>query len=678
MRLRLDHLELTCKRATYKVPFASFSYFYGEMGAGKSTIARLIDYCFGGGLEMTPALQSEFVSAALELTINDVPLRVERSANANQVFASWGVDEGRQQLILPARAADGEVLTGTGVEVLSDLIFHLAGIKPPMIRRNKTRDEAGLERLSFRDLFWYCYLDQDSIDNSFFHLDGEADVFKRRKSRAVLGYLLGYNQQRVAELESELEEVRSDRIGAAEAAEALEASLKEAGIESDVDISVRLTTLASEKGSVERSIATLREDLKASKSHITERLTDRARQLVSEVMSVREAIAQVETNVGQHRRHRNELLSLSTKFQRVTSARAVLDGVAFVRCPRCTQSLPHREDEKCALCGQADAPVPETVVATTEADLASRQSELEEVIRSQQEQLRVLRVRESRLSEEKERVDTTLAAELEQYDSAYLSQVLDAERRLAAVNEESRFLERLRALPIRVESLKKKADQLKGKESGIRRDLKEARAAAEKDLTNLRLLGELFLDCLVRSKLAGFTSEDIVSLSSPSFLPSITDRSSGATAVTSFDTIGSGGKKTLFKCCFAVAVHRMAQRVGSVLPKMLVIDSPMKNISERENRAQFEGFHAMLYELAASELQDVQFVMIDKEFCPPSADIKSEVHVRHMTVDNADAPPLIEYFRERAAGSASESQVDSSEQADDKIVDDSPDHGIAE
>lgn len=647
MKLRLNHLELTCRRAVYTVPFGDFTYFYGEMGAGKSTIARLIDYCVGGGLDMTPALQSEFVSATLDFNINNVPIRVERAANANQVVASWGTQADAQQLIVPARVAAGEVLPNTGVEVLSDLLFYLAGVQPPKVRRSRLKDDSELQRLSFRDLFWYCYLDQDRIDSSFFYLDNGADFPRRLKSRTVLAYLLGYNQQRVAELEADLDGVRAERVTAAEVAESLEGSLEEAGFETDNEIAARLQTLDAERKKLDAAIQALRSDLSAAKTHVTERLTDRARQLVSEVQAIRDAIAQVDATIEQHRRHRNELLSLSTKFQRVTAARAVLNGVEFERCPRCTQPLPPHAEAVCLLRGQPDTADTGPVVTATEVDLAGRRAELEELIKTQQEQLRVLRVRESRLVDEKQQVDATLCIELQRYDSAYLSEALETERRLAAVTEEARFLERLRVLPARVETLKNKAVALQAREIEIRRHLREAREAAEKDLTNVYLLRDLFLDCLVRAKLPGFTTEDIVSLSSPNFLPSIMDRTSGEAAVSSFDTLGSGGKKTLFKCCFAVAVHRLARRIGSVLPTLLIIDSPMKNISERENRAQFEGFHAMLYELAEGELGNVQFIMIDKEFCAPPPERKVKLRSRHMTVDKDSDPPLIEYFRER-------------------------------
>ena len=56
----LSSLTLAFKRDTEIITLAGASYFYGQMGAGKTSIARLIDYCLGGDIALSPALQSEF------------------------------------------------------------------------------------------------------------------------------------------------------------------------------------------------------------------------------------------------------------------------------------------------------------------------------------------------------------------------------------------------------------------------------------------------------------------------------------------------------------------------------------------------------------------------------------------------------------------------------------------
>jgi hypothetical protein len=221
------------------------------------------------------------------------------------------------------------------------------------------------------------------------------------------------------------------------------------------------------------------------------------------------------------------------------------------------------------------------------------------------------------------------------------------EQRKAAIGQEFKELNRLTALPKAVVELQKRADSLASDESRLRRELKDARQAAEKDTRNLVRLEELFLDCLVRSKIPGFTPMDKVSIASPDFLPQVTSPEAGEVILTSFSNLGSGGKKTLFKCCFAVAVHRLANEIDAHLPSFLIIDSPMKNISERANREQFEGFHAMLYDLASTELSATQFILIDKEFCGPDEDRskKLQLYVRRMSPSDPEAPPLIRTYK---------------------------------
>jgi hypothetical protein len=71
----------------------------------------------------------------------------------------------------------------------------------------------------------------------------------------------------------------------------------------------------------------------------------------------------------------------------------------------------------------------------------------------------------------------------------------------------------------------------------------------------------------------------------------------------------------------------------------------MKNISERENRSQFEGLHDLLFELAETEFQNTQIILIDKEIrFPQSASL--DFYARHMKPDGeGDDQPLIPYYR---------------------------------
>src|SRR5512146_3240123 len=110
MKFFIRQLVLNCKAAQETLKLSGFNYYYGQMGAGKSTIARLIDFCLGGRLEYTPALQQEFVSATLDLVIEGKSLLLTRNSGENKVEAQWTDGDQPYQILIPARSAEGEVL----------------------------------------------------------------------------------------------------------------------------------------------------------------------------------------------------------------------------------------------------------------------------------------------------------------------------------------------------------------------------------------------------------------------------------------------------------------------------------------------------------------------------------------------------------------------------------------
>jgi hypothetical protein len=280
-----------------------------------------------------------------------------------------------------------------------------------------------------------------------------------------------------------------------------------------------------------------------------------------------------------------------------------------------------------------------------ERDIQSRISELDSLIEEQDKQLGFTFRYLQELGVKKKALDHAISKATVDYDSSYLSAVLVLERRHSAINQQLTDLEKLEQLAAKILELQTQAEKFVEKESKIRAALKLARVAAEKDTGNLNRLKALFLDCLVRSKVAGFLPTDIVEIKSPHFLPEVMGKDTGDLIFTEFANIGSGGKKTLFKCCFALAVHRLVKEVGGLLPEVLIVDSSMKNISERENFDTFKGFHDLIYELALDELRGTQFVIIDKEVCLPPESFNVPFKQRHMTPSNPEFPPLIGYYR---------------------------------
>ena len=83
-------------------------------------------------------------------------------------------------------------------------------------------------------------------------------------------------------------------------------------------------------------------------------------------------------------------------------------------------------------------------------------------------------------------------------------------------------------------------------------------------------------------------------------------------------TAGSGGKKSLFKACYAISIHRLASRRGLPIPGLLILDTPTKNIGENINKDEVESFYNALYHYSMTDLAQTQIIIIEKEYHPPS------------------------------------------------------------
>lgn len=646
MRLALKKLHLSLHKSIERVDLPRVVYFFGPIGSGKSSIGRLIDFCLGGSYDWTPALQAEMVSAALEMSVNDVPVTLHRDRDSGQVMAAWQEGDETLQVLVPTRTGTNEVLPNSGVVVLSDLLFYLAKEEPPYVRRRKGTPEERLERLSFRDLFRFCYLDQDGMDNVFFRLDSDNYPI-RAKGVDALRYVLGYRTEQVAELEARLQELREQRLGLLSGAQALAKALMDAGLD---DINAYDAKIESTKAEIDRALAAAQaaRQQRAPAPHAAEELREHARRLAQEQIALEQASSDIDLRIGELERHINELQMLSVRFQRTASARMILGGVDFSSCPRCTQILPPREAGLCAVCGQPEhitdamGALGETVV---NEDLRARQAELKETLGRMRGQRRAVQQRAAEIAAERNAADRSLEVRLKEYDSAFLSQALQHERTVATLEQRLEAMLRYRKLPDVLQEQQTKAEALKIDEAELRTKLEKAKKSAFNDRKNVELLGELFLDCLVRAKFPDVRSDYRVEIDPATFYPRIPLGVNDALVVLSFDNAGSGGMKALFKTCYALALHRVCVRTGgSGLPPVLIIDTPTKNVSSVENPEVIAAFFRLVYELAAGELVKTQFVIIDNEFTAVPEDIDLPIHSRHLVNGDPNNPPLIPYL----------------------------------
>ena len=649
MKFHLSELTLQCKRSREVISFApQATVFHGQISAGKSSVARLIDFCFGGDLERTPAIAAELVRVSLIARIGQYEVLFERDAvGSNQVQVTWQDELGDRASVSAPLVVPSEVppIWSDNVFNLSDLIFFLAGLAPMRVRRSKRDSDSPLVRLSFRDLLWYCYLEQDHLDSSFYKL---MEPFRELKSRDVMRFVVGFYTDRMNDLEARLVDLTDEKNGKIQAVEKIREFLKQFGYDSERAISMESARARDELRATEAELEGVR-NAHSNKTHFADDLRSILRDLGTRLDQERQTLADQTLRIDEQKTLRSELLATKFKLARATAAANVLAGANFEVCPSCGQKL--REDFRnfdnhCDLCGQERVSSTEQLSGQAEAtdrDLDARTKELDssiarlEAARRRQDQI------VSDVESKKMALDRKLTEELVHYDSEYLSRARETERRAAALQERIRGLEQLARMPAAVEQLQRDVEALTREEDALRSEIRSERDSLKDADRRVSAVEQSFREALVTVGVPGVDTGDLVEINRQTWLPYVLPRGDEHQRW-NFYNAGSGGKKTLFNVCYALAVHKVAAEHNLPLPTFLIIDSPMKNIGDDVNRDLFQSFYRYLYGLARGSLAGTQFIIIDNEYIRPEGE-GIEVLDRYMTRDDPAFPPLISYYR---------------------------------
>lgn len=644
MKFHLNQLNVQFRRSLQRIDLSShIVFFHGQISTGKSSIARLIDYCLGAGLHSTPALNQELVGVQLNLQIGDFDVLLERGGTrAPATSVTWKNQAGEgASLLAPAEASESPIWEGS-VYNLSDLLFFLSGKTPIKVRRRRGDPESPLVRLSFRDLMWYCYLDQDHLDSSFFRLEDEA---RKYKSRDVMRFVMGFYTERMNELELELERVTDSRRIKEEAAKQIRTFLDELGYGSALEIDAQIRDTQSSLNAARAALVALRET-HASGTHFADGLRTELRSLADRLDAEQQVFSDLKTRISDQEQLRAELVTAKFKLSRAQAASVLLSGVEFERCPVCgtaTESL-NRSPSQCPLCGtdRSNEMFSEDRSEILDRDLDARIADLDVSLRQHRRQLD----RQERLlvsvQAEKRVLDQRLSDELSTYDSAFLANTRAAERRVASLEEQLRNFQKTARMPEALERLQRDSEALALQERALRGQIANERRNLQAADSRVSELEDVYRDILLSVGVPGIRPTDTISIDRLTWIPTIYpggDEDLGY----QFYSAGSGGKKTLLNVCYALAVHKVAVTRDLPLPTFLIIDSPMKNISKDANKETFLSLYKNLYALASDDLSSTQFVIIDNEFAPPPEGV--QVTHRYMTTDDATAPPLIPDYK---------------------------------
>ncbi len=644
MKLQIDLLALLCKQSEERVAFSRrLSFFHGEMSTGKTSIAELIDYCLGGPLQRTPAIQSELVGVQLRATVGETAVLIERNpTTTTSVEVTWEShgQSGRENL--PLQADDHPVI-GDDIYNYSDFLLRHLGSPLLKVRKRKGDPDSPLQRLSFRDFYKFCYLDQPDLDSSFFLLD---QPIRQEKSKDVLRYVLGLHSDRLNELQNDISELRQSQRTLRETAKQIDEFLKRYGFNSKDQIEHEIDQLNDEEEKLDIEIENQGQNgLPAST--VDEEDQAIVNRLTQAINAKREAASDISQRTKEQESLIAEFIAMKFKIVRSSTASELLKGAEFQACPVCGTNVNSKGDGvHCILCKSdldkapggfaSDSAVMERDLSDRIDDLKRSVQRLKRSYERQQEELDTLL---------KERIESQQRVEFarRQIESEYIKRARKLESRRGAIKERRSLLVRIKGMPGEVETKMREADGLTAKILELERQIQTEQARFEDGRMNVRSLEWNFHKMLRAIHFPEIKDDDKIFLNQRTWFPYVHPKGNESLAWT-FNDAGSGGKMVLFKICFALALHQTAAQHNLPIPHLLIIDSPMKNITPDINPEIFEHFYRELYRLLENDLSDWQCIVIDQTLFEPPPNFEDHLE-RLLKKGDPQHPPLISYYK---------------------------------
>ncbi|MBF0094913.1 MAG: hypothetical protein HQL34_10265 [Alphaproteobacteria bacterium] len=498
-------------------------------------------------------------------------------------------------------------------------------------------------RLSFRDLLKFCYLEQEDLDSSFFRLNTPVLA---EKSKDSLNFFTGYYSERLSSLEVELQSLRAEQRSKRDAAKKISEFLAGFGFSSETEIESQLDAARVRS---EEIAVWLAEDKQtyASETHFADERRLRLRHLSDQLLKEQEVAEDLQLRIAEQKELRSELIAMKFKTDRANRAREVLAGSAFENCPNCGRPLSEhrpRPEGACRVCLQGDEEPARPLDATrVRSDLEARILDIDGSIRRHEAALVTQRKRVEGIRSEKFVLDRELESLLSTYETDRIARFRDKEREMAEAGERMRLLKRVREMPGAVSKMLEEADAMSTDIGRVERDIVDEQQKLSHADRNFADLERNFLEALLAVRVPGVHRTDKVAFNRKTLIPEIWPGGDEGQAY-SFYNAGSGGKKTLITICFALALHRTAAANGMPVPSILMIDTPLKNITPDINPALVSAFYEYLYGVAEGDLKGHQVVIIDQLLVEPPEESELDFSERFMTVGDPDHPPLISYY----------------------------------
>jgi hypothetical protein len=532
----------------------------GAIATGKTAILKYIDYCLGrDSLPQDPEFKKVEV-LFLEARIDgERSCTVERKTDmkADIVVYNGGFTE------------IGKKAKQTFKAIGFDYFTDSAGLKGVKVKKNVALQESGLEQITFRTLFKWCYLDEERIDtkkNLLFESGYDGPRF--RKAFDVLFKIVDAS---TAEKQEEIKALLEQRRDVETSKKNIQKFMQDFGIPSLDIVKQEKDTLEAEKA---RKLAD-------HKRLVDEQVqsTDVCKDLRDELTRIEKERAAADTRLRDKEIARARLGLLlgqheedARRIKGIIQAKELFDPIGISRCPACLEAVSKvgtETDAACFLCGKERSrpagPASFPPLTTEKHRLEEKVRDLQGVLGGMDKDIAMLKreikerdtTHEARSKDLQARTALIVAPTLEAREHVY-GEIKDLERKIAEKDQHAAYHD----------SIAQKDDQISridARKKALDAEIKTRPAAL---VTRTSLVTEF--SALFHATLKAIQYEKIDDGGRTFIDDSLVPHVRGE----KYEAVGSKGNATMINQAYYIAFFKLLKRHENIHPRFFMIDSP--------------------------------------------------------------------------------------------------------
>ncbi|MGG0240764.1 hypothetical protein [Bacillus rhizoplanae] len=607
--LLVQKLVLVGVRKNYTVNFNDgLNIIYGDSDTGKSSILNLIDYLLGAKeVQMYEEIEKSGKYALLQVKLNNKVYTIKRDIfNPSEYIEVYHATIEDMDNVFPKLYGHNYSKEGPA-GFFSDFLLQSLNLPLIKVRKAPTKQDSELSRLSFRDLFKFCYIDQDVVGSRYL-LDIQ-NYAVATKNRQTFKFIFNLLDTQISELQQEIQLKVKNQKKLNEQYHIVSSFLREAQFQTAYELEDLVSNTDVQIIEINNEIQRVDIDMKADTiqfESLRKEVGEMERELRTIVNEKRFSLMLLDQNISLKSEYEQDLKKLQLSLQMAEKLPSHLPKV--VECPLCLSDVQFSELE---------GNIVNLDLKDVKDEINSLKNKIKEVqliIKHNKENVTKLENEEIIVKESLSEAKAILDSNLKDFISPYVAQ------REFLVKQRSNIEEQLSKhkyhLKIRrqLEELEQDAELLGNQISELKKKLeglKEEAPSIDVVLDNLADKLAHFLRFIPIKNPRG------INVSPKTYLPIVRNKD--------YVNLTSGGLRTIVSVGYLISLLKESLESETNLPSFLMIDTigkylgkikdTEKAINEKEEELDDPTKYTNMYKylLSLTSNNTAQVIVVDNE-----------------------------------------------------------------